>query len=65
MKPFTFRYYDISHFSLFLNGKEIPSVCMHLDTGREKSTVMGYLTLFEASGIRHSSMEIKKHMIYT
>jgi hypothetical protein len=32
---------------------------MHLDIGREKTTVMGYCSLFEDSGIRHSNMGLK------
>jgi hypothetical protein len=52
---FNFRHYDISHFALYVNGKQIPSEGLHLDAGCEKATVMGYRTLFEASGIRHSN----------
>jgi hypothetical protein len=53
--PFNFRHHDIRHFALYVNGKQIPSEGLYLDAGREKTTVMGYRTLFEASGIRHSN----------
>jgi hypothetical protein len=57
--PFQFRHYDISHFALFVSGKQIPSGGMNLDTVREKTTGMGHRTLFEASGIRHSNMGLQ------
>jgi hypothetical protein len=57
--PYTFRHYDISHFSLLVNSTHIPSGGMALETGLEKTTVMGYRSLFEASGIRHSNMGIQ------
>jgi hypothetical protein len=53
------RHYDKRHFALSVNGKQIPSEGMHLDTGREKTTVMGYRTLFKASGIRHYNMGLQ------
>jgi hypothetical protein len=53
--PFNFRHYDIRDFALYVNGTEITSEGLHIDTGREKTTVVGYRTLFEASGIRHSN----------
>jgi hypothetical protein len=34
--PYTFRHYDISHFSLLFKGTKIPSGGLPLDTGREK-----------------------------
>jgi hypothetical protein len=52
--PFQFCHYVISHFALLVNGKQIPSGGLNLETGREKR-LMGYRTLFEASGIRHSN----------
>jgi hypothetical protein len=53
--PFNFRHYDIRHFALCVNGNQISSEGLHIDTGREKMTVLGYRMLFEASGIRHSN----------
>jgi hypothetical protein len=53
--PFRFPHYDINHFALYDNGKQIPSGGMHLETGHERTSVMGCRSLFEASGIRHSN----------
>jgi hypothetical protein len=53
--PYNFRHYGIRQFELYVSGRQIPSEGLHIDTGREKTTVMGYRTLFEASGIRHSN----------
>jgi hypothetical protein len=40
---------------MYVNGRQIPSESLSLDTGHEKSTVVGYKTLFEGSGIHHST----------
>jgi hypothetical protein len=53
--PFHFTHYDMNYFSLYVNGKQIPSGGLHLNMGHEKTSVMGYRTLFEASGIHHSN----------
>jgi hypothetical protein len=62
--PYNFRHYGILEFELYVNGRQIPSEGLHIETGREKTTVMGYRTLFEASGIRHSNagLQIMHHM---
>jgi len=36
-----------------MNGKEIPHEGLHLGMDYEKNSVMGYRTLFEASGIHN------------
>ena len=53
--PFDFHHYDMTYLTLYLNGKQIPSGGLHLDTAREKGSVMAYRTLVEGSGIRHSN----------
>ena len=53
--PFYFRHYDLSHFALYANGKQIPPEGLTLDMSREKTAIMGYRTLFEGSGIHHSN----------
>ncbi len=53
--PFKFEHFDMTYFTLYVNGRQIPSGGLHLDTEREKGTVMAYRTLFEGSGIRHSN----------
>jgi hypothetical protein len=53
--PFHFRHYDIDYFALYVNGKQIPSGCLHVNMGHENTYVMGYRNLFEASDILHSN----------
>jgi hypothetical protein len=48
-----FRYYDISHFMMQVNGRPIPTEGLLLGIDHEKISVMGYRTLFEGSGIHH------------
>jgi hypothetical protein len=56
---FRFPHYDISHFALYVNGKQIPNEGLHLDTGHEMTTFMAYRIFFEATGIRHSNMGLQ------
>jgi hypothetical protein len=53
--PCNCRHYGIREFDLYVNGRQLPSGGLHIDTGREKTTVLGYRTLFEASCIRQSN----------
>ena len=55
-KPYKFplRYYDISEISLFVNGKQVPSQGISLSMDHEKTSIMGYRTLFEGSDIHNS-----------
>jgi hypothetical protein len=48
-----FRHY-ISEFSLYVNGKRVSSEGLTLDIDHVKTSVMGYGTLFEGSGVQHS-----------
>ena len=52
--PYKFQYYDISDFSLFVNGKQYPNEGLSLGMDHEKTSVMAYRTLFEGLGIHHS-----------
>jgi len=52
--PYKFQHY-ISDFSLFVNGKQYPNEGISLGMDHEKTSVMGYSTLFEGSGIHHSN----------
>ena len=45
----------MNYFTLYVNGKQIPSGSLHLDTAHEKGSVMAYRTLFEGSGNRHEN----------
>ena len=55
--PYKFRNYD-SDFSLFVNGKHYPNEGLSLGMDHEKTSVMGYRSLFEGSGIHHSNAGI-------
>ena len=53
--PYKFQHYDIRDFSLFVNGKQFPNEGLTVVMDHEKTSVMGYRKLFEASGIHHSN----------
>jgi len=40
--PYKFQHYDISDFSLFVNGKQFPNERLTLGMDHEKTSVMGY-----------------------
>ena len=63
--PFEFHHYDMNCFTLYVNGKEIPSGGPQLDTEREKGPVMAYRTLFKGSSIPHSKTGLQiSHATY-
>jgi hypothetical protein len=53
--PYYFRHYDLSHFTLFYNGKPIHSEGLPMNMDHEKTSVLAYNTLFEGLDIRHSN----------
>ena len=53
--PFRFHNFDMNYFNLYINGKQITSGCLHMDTAREKWSVMAYRTSFDGFGIRLSN----------
>jgi len=53
--PYKFSHYDISDFSLFVDGKQYPNEGLSLSMDHERNSVMSYRTLFEGSGIHHSN----------
>jgi len=57
--PYKFQQY-INDFSLFVNEKQFPNEVLSLGMDHEKSSVMGYRTLFEASGIHHLNLGLQK-----
>ena len=59
-----FRHYDISEFSLYVNGRRVPSEGISLDMDHEKTSVMGYRTLLEGSGIHHSNTGLQITHMY-
>jgi hypothetical protein len=52
--PYNLKHYDINYFSLFVKGKQYPNIGLTMDMGHEKTSVMVYNTMFDASGIHHS-----------
>jgi len=53
--PYNFRHYDLSSCALNVNGKQIPAEGLSLGMDHEKTSIMGYRTLFEGSSIHHSN----------
>jgi len=53
--PYNFRHYDMTSFTMYVNGRQIPGESLSLDMSREKTSVKGYATLFEGTGIHHSN----------
>jgi len=53
--PYNIRQYNLSSFVMFVNGKLVPNEGLSLDMSLEKSSVMGYRTLFDGTGIHHSN----------
>jgi hypothetical protein len=53
--PYKFQHFGLRTFVMYVNGRQIPSEPVAINTGHEKTTVMAYKTLFEGSGIHHSN----------
>jgi len=53
--PYNLRHYDLTSFTMYVNCRQIPSESQSLNMGHEKTSVRGYATLFEGSGIHHSN----------
>ena len=49
------RHYDIIEFSLYVNGRRLPSEGLSLEMDHEQTSVIVYRILFEGSGIDHSN----------
>jgi hypothetical protein len=43
--PYNFRHYNMSNFSLFVNGKQYPNEGLSMDMNHEKSSFLAYNTL--------------------
>jgi len=53
--PYNLRHYDLTNFTMHVNGSQIPSESLSLTMDHEKTSVRGYATLFEGTGIHHSN----------
>jgi len=45
--PFYFNHFNLNHFTLYYNGRPIPSEGLPLDVSHKKTSVLAYNTLFE------------------
>ena len=57
--PYKFKHFGLRAFVMYVNGREIPSESLSIDPGHGKTTVMGYKTLFEGSGMHHSNSALQ------
>ena len=55
--PYNLRHYDLTNFTMFVNGRQIPSESLSLNMDHEKTSLRGYATLFEGTGIHHSTRD--------
>ena len=56
---YNLTHYDLNHFSLYINGRQIPPEGPSLKIDHAKTSVMGYKTLFEVYGIHHSNSGLR------
>ena len=57
--PYKFQHFGLRTFVMYVNCRQIPSESLSIDPGDEKTSVMGYKTLFEGSCIHHSNSGLK------
>jgi hypothetical protein len=63
--PYNLRHYNLTNFTMYGNGRQIPRESLSLNMGHEKTSVKGCATLFEGTGIHHSNSGLKiTHDIY-
>jgi hypothetical protein len=53
--PYYFSQFNLSHMTLFYNGRPITSDGLPVNMGHEKTSVLTYNTLLQGSGIGHSN----------
>jgi len=53
--PYNLLHYDLTKFTMYVNGRQIASESLSLNMGHEKTSVKVYATLFEGIGIHHSN----------
>ena len=53
--PYKFRNYDISEFSMYVNGRRVLCEGLYVDMDHEKTSVMFNRTHFEGPAIHHSN----------
>jgi hypothetical protein len=53
--PYYFRHFELNHFAMYVNGRQVPSEGITLDTSGIKTSTMAYQTLFSGLGIHHGN----------
>jgi hypothetical protein len=53
--PNNFQHFGLRTFNLIVNGRQIPSETLVIDTSHQKTTTLAYKTLFEGTGFYHSN----------
>ena len=62
--PYNLRHYDLTSFTMYVNGRQIPSESLSLNMGHEKTSVKVYATLYEGIGIHHSNSGLQITHMY-
>jgi hypothetical protein len=62
--PYLFRHYDLTNFTMYVNGKQTPNEGLSLGMDHGKTSVMGYRTLFVGTGINHSKSGLQITHMY-
>jgi hypothetical protein len=57
--PYIFRHFGLNHFVMYVNGRQLPSEGLSLNTASEKTCTMAYQTLFNGLGIHNGNKGIQ------
>ena len=57
--PYIFRHFDLNYFVMYVNGRQVSSEGLSLNTVDAKTFTMAYQTLFRGLGIHHDSTGIQ------
>ena len=63
--PYVFHHFKLNNFLMYVNGWQVPSEGLSLNTANTKITTMAYQTFFCCLGIHHANMDIQiTHELY-
>ncbi|GFG33613.1 hypothetical protein Cfor_03376 [Coptotermes formosanus] len=51
--PYKLQHFGLNYFVMYVNGIQVPSGGLSLNTSHQKRTELGYQTLSNGSGIHH------------
>jgi hypothetical protein len=57
--PYLLRHFGLNYYVLYLNGRQVPSEGLSLNTTSSKTCTMAYQTLFSGFGIHHGNTGIQ------